>query len=92
MILSATLDENAVQTLVDIVSDLFPKVCEDWNAAKLNILHDCDRELTKKQDSAFQELASVEDAVRCILREAVVDEVMSLFPYVHLTVLLVMAC
>jgi hypothetical protein len=92
LILSATLDENAVQTLVDIVSDLFPKVCEDWSAAKLDIPRDCNRELTKKQDSAFQELANGEDAVRCILHEAVVEEVMSSFPYVHRTVLRVIAC
>ena len=93
MILSPALDENAVQTLVDIgISDLFPNVCEDWNAAKLNIPRDCNRELTKKKDSAFQELASEEDAVRCILHEAVVDEVMFLFPYVHWTDLRATAC
>jgi hypothetical protein len=92
MILSATLDESAVQILVDIVSDLFPKICEDWNAAKQDIPHRCKMELTKQKDSAFQELASKEDTLRSILREAVVEDVMSSFPYVHWTVFRAIAC
>lgn len=83
MVLSTSLDENAVQTLVDIViSDLFPKPCKEWRAVKRDIRDICNRESTKRQGVVFQELASKEDALRRVLREAIVEDVMGLFPYV----------
>jgi hypothetical protein len=83
LVLSATLDENAVQTLIDIaISDLFPKPCEEWGILKWEICDFCNRESTKRQGVVFQDLASKEDALHRVLREAIVKAVMGLFPYV----------
>jgi hypothetical protein len=83
LVLSATLDENAVQTLVDVaISDLFPKPCKEWQAVKRDIRGISDRESTKRQGVVFQELANKEDALRRVLRGAIVEDVMGLFPYV----------
>ncbi|KAI0250860.1 hypothetical protein BJV78DRAFT_1282923 [Lactifluus subvellereus] len=81
LVLSATLDENAVQTLVDVaISDLFPKPCKEWRAVKRDIRGISDRESTKRQGVVFQELANKEDALRRVLRGAIVEDVMGLFP------------
>jgi hypothetical protein len=82
-----------VQTLVDIaISDLFPKQCKEWRALKQDIHDICTRESTKRQGRVFQELASKEGALRCVLREEVVKKVMDLFPYVHFTILRAIGC
>ncbi|KAI0246219.1 hypothetical protein BJV78DRAFT_1286673 [Lactifluus subvellereus] len=81
LVLSATLDENAVQTLVDIaISDLFPKLCKEWRTVKRDVRDNCNRESTKRQGVVFQELANKEDALRRVLRGAIVEDVMGLFP------------
>jgi hypothetical protein len=73
-----------VQTLIDIaISDLFPIQCREWAAAKHDIHEMCNLESVVRQDSVLQELSSEEDALLCVLREAIVREVVALFPYVH---------
>jgi hypothetical protein len=83
IILSETLDENAMQTLLDIsITDIFPKQCDEWHVTKKNISNFHSREWIKKQQSALEELATKEHEMRRVLYDAVVGEVMALFPYV----------
>jgi hypothetical protein len=81
--LSETLDENAMQTLLDVsIADRFPKQCDEWRAAKKNIFDFYSREWTEKKRVAFEEIASKEYEMRRALRDAVVGNVMELFPCV----------
>jgi hypothetical protein len=83
MVLSETLDENAMQTLLELsIANRFPKQCDEWHAAKKDICDFCSREWTKKQETAFEELATKEHEVRRVLYDAVVGEVIALFPCV----------
>jgi hypothetical protein len=81
MVLSETLDENAVQTLLDLsIANKFPKQCDEWHSAKKNISDFYFREWTKKEQTAFEELATKEHEMRRVLYDALVGEVMALFP------------
>jgi hypothetical protein len=83
LVLSETLDENAMQTLLDLsIADRFPKQCHEWRAATKNISDSCSQEWTKRQPIAFEELASKEYEMRRVLRGAVVGDVVELFPCV----------
>ena len=82
-VLSETLDENAIQTLLDLsIANKFPKQCNEWYAAKKNISDFHSRERTEKQQTALEELATKEHEMRRVLYDAVVGEVMALFPCV----------
>ena len=86
-ILSETLDEDKVKTLSRItMSDIFPGLCDEWWALKQDIRDIFRRESTNRRDVIFREIATEEGPLPHILREAVVEEVMSLFPYVVVTV------
>ena len=83
VVLSETLDENAMQTLLDLfIADEFPKQCDEWHATKKNISEFYAQERTKREHIVFEELASKEHEIRRFLRDAVVEDVMALFPYV----------
>lgn len=83
MVLSETLDENAMQTLLDLfIADKFPKQCDEWHASKKNISDFYAQERTRREHNVFEELANKVHEMRRVLRDAVVEDVMTLFPYV----------
>jgi hypothetical protein len=85
LILSETLDENAVQTLLELsLADRFPRQCDEWHVAKESISDFYSRESTKRQRIALEGLSSKEQEMRRVLRDAVVEDVMDLFPCVIL--------
>jgi hypothetical protein len=72
-----------MQTLLDLfIEDRFSEQCNEWLAAKKNISDSTSRELTKRQGVLLEELASKEYEMQRVLCNAVVGEVMGLFPYV----------
>jgi hypothetical protein len=88
VVLSETLDENAMQILLDLsVANRFPKQCGEWHAAKKGISDFYFRECAKMQQAAFEELATKEHEMRRVLYDAVVGEVMALFPCVFVIAL-----
>lgn len=83
IVLSETLDENAMQILLDLsIANRFPKQCGEWHAEKTVISDFHSREMTKKKQSASEELAAKEHEMRRVLYDAVVGDVMDLFPCV----------
>lgn len=83
VVLSETIDENTIQTLLDLfIADKFPKQCNEWHAAKEDISDHYVRERTEREHNVFAELASKEHEMRRVLRDAVVDDLMALFPCV----------
>ena len=83
LVLSESLDEKAVQTLVDIaIADLFPENCDKWRATNQGIHARYIEELAKRKDTVREEIARGEDALRHALHDVVVNDVLKLFPYV----------
>jgi hypothetical protein len=86
-VLSETLDENAMQTLLELsIANRFSKQCDEWHAAKKDISDLGRREWTKKLQTASEELATKEHEMRRILYDAVVREVIALFPCVLIVI------
>ena len=82
------LEENEVQTLVDIaIKDLFPEPCNKWWTTNQNIRTRYIHELGKREDKVRQEITKGEDLLRYALHEAVVEDVMRLFPYDFMTLI-----
>ncbi len=82
MVLSEALDENAMQSLLDLsIAGKFPKQCNEWHAVKKDTSDFYSRERTKREHTVFEELGS-KDEMQCALRGAVVEDVMALFPCV----------
>ncbi len=85
MVLSETLDENAMQTLFDLfIADKFPKECDKWHAAKKDISDFFSREFAIRLHTVLEELGRREHEIRRVLRDAIVTDVMKLFPCVLL--------
>jgi hypothetical protein len=85
LVLSESLDEKAVQTLVDIgIADLFPENCDKWRTTNQGIHARYMQELAKRKDMIREEIITREHSLRHALREVVVEEVMATFPYVLL--------
>lgn len=83
MVLAETLDEDALQILLDLyLADTFPKQCDEWRDAKWDIYNMLTLERTKRQRAGFEQLASQKNTLRRVLREAIIDDVMVLFPCV----------
>jgi hypothetical protein len=81
-VLSEELEENAVKILVDIaIKDLFPEPCDKWRTRNEEIRTRCKQELEKRKDTARREIGRGEDSLRRALYEAVVEDVIKLFPY-----------
>lgn len=87
LVLSETLDETAIQTLLGLsLADRYPEQCNEWHDVKENISDLISRERTKRQHILFEELDSKQRELRRVLRNAVVKEVMELYPCVLLFV------
>jgi len=81
--LAETLDESAMQILIDIhLEDTFPQQCQEWNRAKQGISDELTLEKMMRQRAGFEELANQENTLRRVLRDAVIEELMALFPCV----------
>jgi hypothetical protein len=79
--LSKSLGKDAVQILVDEgLSNIFPGQCSDWRAATKNTRERFHNELIERQNEDCEVLRRQEASLHCALREAVVEDVMKLFP------------
>ncbi|KAI9443796.1 hypothetical protein H4582DRAFT_2125845, partial [Lactarius indigo] len=82
LVLSDDLDEDAVQTLVNVaLSDLFPEECKQWSVMQQEIRDVFMQEQTRKKSVVAQVIADTGGSLRRALREEVVDHVTTLFPY-----------
>jgi hypothetical protein len=85
LILSEGLDGDAVQVLIKIaIADLFPERCNRFQATNQEISIAFAQDMEKRRDTARQKITRHEDSLRRVLREAVVEDVIKLFPYVVL--------
>jgi hypothetical protein len=83
LVLSEYLKDKAVWILVDdIISDSFPKQCDEWRSATTDTRKTFQDEMKKKQEMACQDLSSQETSLRRALLDAVIDDVIRLFPCV----------
>ncbi|KAI9511011.1 hypothetical protein F5148DRAFT_1274479 [Russula earlei] len=81
LVLSDSLDENAVRILVDVaLSPIFPKQCEGWRAVTRDTREQFRQELIGKQETACKKLRFQEASLVSALRDAVVDDVIKIFP------------
>ena len=81
LVLSETLDEKAVQILVGIaIAERFPKQCDKWRTNCRGARSMFMQELTDKKDAIRREVLRGEDSLRGLIRKAVIDDVMKLFP------------
>jgi hypothetical protein len=81
LVLSETLDEKAVQILVGIaIAERFPEQCDKWRSRSHGARTMFTQELTGKKETIRKDVIRGEDSLRGLLREAVVDDVMKLFP------------
>jgi hypothetical protein len=83
VVLSETLHENSMQTLLELsITNRFPKQCDEWHAEKRRISDFHARERAKREHNVFEEVASKEHEMRQVFYDAVVEDVMALFPCV----------
>ena len=81
LILSETLDEKAVQILVGIaIEERFPEQCDKWRNRSRVSRSIFMQELTEKKETIRKEVLRGEDSLRGLIREAIVEDVMKLFP------------
>jgi hypothetical protein len=81
LVLSETLDEKAVQILASVaIAERFPEQCGKWRTRSHGARSIFMQELTAKKETVRKEVLRGEDSLRGLLREAVVDGVMKLFP------------
>ncbi|KAI9443805.1 hypothetical protein H4582DRAFT_1846182 [Lactarius indigo] len=81
LVLSDNIDEDTVQTLVNVaLSDLFPEQCKLWRVMQQDIRDIFMQEQTRKKGAVAQDIANTGGSLRCALREEVVDHVTTLFP------------
>jgi hypothetical protein len=67
--------------LVDVaLSDTFPELCNTLRAAVENTCKRFYQELIKRQAKAYEELCRQEPSLQRALLDAVVEDVMKLFP------------
>jgi hypothetical protein len=82
-----------VQILIKLaIADLFPQRCEKLHATKQEIHTSLTQDMKKRRDTACQRIARDEDLLWHVLREAVVKDVIKLFPYVVLDGILRNTC
>jgi hypothetical protein len=67
------------------ISDLFPGLYKELTALKRDICDVFRRELLRRQNVVFRDIGSRRDSLRQVLHEAVVKDVVALFPYVTST-------
>jgi hypothetical protein len=70
-----------VQILVDAaLLSIFPEECNTWQVAMKNARERLQKDLTERQNKVCDDLARQEASLQCILRDAVVEDVMERFP------------
>ena len=83
LVLSENLDQESVQALVDIeLKNLHPEQCDEWLSNSQFIRDEFTRERKERKNVVVRNVAGTEDSLRHVLREAVVDHVIGIFPYV----------
>ena len=83
LVLSEYLRDEAVRILVDeVISNTFPKQCDEWRSATTDTRKSVREEMIKKQEKDCQDIISQETSLRRALLDAVVDDVVKLFPCV----------
>ena len=81
LLLSETLDEKAIQILVSVaIAERFPEQFDKWRARTHGARSTFMQELAKRKETIRKEVIRGEDSLRGLLREAVVEDVMKLFP------------
>ena len=81
MVLTETLDEKAIQILVGIaIAERFPEQCDKWRSKSHGARTLLTQELTERKEIIRKDVIRGEDSLRGLLREAVVEDVMKLFP------------
>ena len=81
LVLSENLDEKAVQMLASIaIEERFPEQYNKWRTDSHRVRSMFVQELTEKKETVRKEIVRGEDSLRGLLREAVVEDVMKLFP------------
>lgn len=81
LVLSETLDEKAVQILVGVaIAERFPEQCDKWRTRSQGARTMFMQELTARKETIRKEVIRGEDSLIRVLREAVVEDVMKLFP------------
>ncbi|KAH9165762.1 hypothetical protein EDB89DRAFT_2008009, partial [Lactarius sanguifluus] len=81
LVLSEDLDENSMQTLVDVgLGGLHPEQCNEWLSSRQYIRDQFMQEKTKRKNAIARDIANTEDSLQRALREEVVDHVINLFP------------
>lgn len=82
LVLSQYLKDEPVRILVEeVISNTFPKQCDEWRSAT-DTRKSFREEMRKRQGKACQDFSSQEASLRRALLDAVVDDVMKLFPCV----------
>ena len=72
-----------MQILIDIhLADTFPGLCRAWDRAKQGISDGLALKMTKRHRARFAELASQKNTLRRVLRDAVIEDLMAVFPCV----------
>jgi hypothetical protein len=81
LVLSETLDEKAVHILVRVaIEERFPEQYDKWQAKSHSARSMFVQELRERKETIRKEIIRGEDSLRGLLREAVVEDVMKLFP------------
>ncbi|KAH9047121.1 hypothetical protein EDB84DRAFT_1462824 [Lactarius hengduanensis] len=81
LVLSENLDGNAVQILVGVaIAEHFPEQCDKWRARNQGARTKFMQELTERKETVRKEVIRGEDSLRRVLHEAVVEDVIGLFP------------
>ena len=81
LVLSETLDERAVQILVGIaIAERFPEQCDKWRTRSHGVRTMFTQELTERKEIIRKGVIRGLDSLRGLLCEAIVDDVLKLFP------------
>ena len=81
--MSENLDQESVQILVDLaLRSLHQEQCDEWLSTTQFIRDEFTRERKERKNIVVRDVAGTEDSLRHVLREAVVDHVIGIFPYV----------
>jgi hypothetical protein len=77
------LDENAIEVLVKYgLQDRFPVECNTWVERKQETHRNKEAEIKKKEISFKEKLAGESAQLEEVLRGAIVDKMVTTFPYV----------
>ncbi|KAF8267057.1 hypothetical protein EI94DRAFT_1731643 [Lactarius quietus] len=81
LVLSEDLDQESVQTLVDLaLKDLLPAQCDEWLFSSQYIRETFLQERREKKNAVVRDIASTKDSLQHELRDEVVNRVISIFP------------